>query len=97
MLGELDALTIEYNSEKKARNYDIEAYNFANEANLAQFSARNARTAGTMGAIAGGLKTIGQIGSAALSLGGGMGSLGSTTQQGIKVSGGISGDAITFA
>jgi len=79
MLGELDALTIEYNSEKKALNYEIEAQNYANEANLALFSARNARTAGTISAISGGLKTIGQIGNSALSLGGGMGSLGGTT------------------
>lgn len=88
MLGELDALTIEYNSEKKARNYEIEAMNFANEANLAQFSARNARTAGNIAAISGGLKTVGQIGSAALSLGGGMGSLSNSTN-GLKLSGGF--------
>lgn len=87
MLGELDALTIEYNSEKRARNYDIEAMNFANEANLAQFSARNARTAGTMNAIAGGLKTVGQIGSAAMSLAGGMGSLGEGISWGKTASG----------
>ena len=48
-----------------------------------------------MNTIAGGLKTVGQIGSAALSLAGGMGSLGETA--GTKVSGGIAGDSITFA
>ncbi len=90
MLGELDALTIEYNSEKKARNYEIEASNFANEANLAQLSARNARTAGTISAVAGGLKTVGQIGSLFTSLGGGLGSLGGgATQSGLKLSGGF--------
>lgn len=95
MLGELDALTMEYNAEKNARNYDIQAMNFANEANLAQFSARNARTAGNISAISGGLKAFGQLGNAALSLGGGLGSLGTST--GTKVSGGIAGDSITFA
>ena len=89
MLGELDALTIEYNSEKRARNYEIEANNFQNESNLAEFSARNAKAAGTIGAISGGLKTIGQLGTAAFSLGGGFGSLGSAASTGTKLSGGI--------
>ena len=97
MLGELDALTIEYNSEKRARNFDMQAYNYANEGNLADYEARNARTAGNIGLISGGLKTVGTIGSSLYSLGGGMGSLGSTASSGIKVSGGIAGDNITFA
>lgn len=96
MLGELDALTIEYNSEKRARNYDMQAYNFANEANLATYEARNARTAGNMGAIAGGLKTVGQIASTVVGFAGGLGSLGSNVAgrtvgigTGTKLSGGV--------
>ena len=96
MLGELDALTIEYNAEKAARNYEIEANNYTNEANLALYSARTANSAATMNLISGGLKTVGQIGSAVTSLGGGLGSLTSSTS-GTLVSGGIYGDSITFA
>lgn len=71
MLGELDALMIEYDSEKKARNYEIEANNFANETNLANFSSRNARTAGNINAAAGGLKTVGTLVNSFTTLGGG--------------------------
>ena len=101
MLGELDALTIEYNAEKRARNYDIDAMNFANERNLELMSAKNADKAATIGAVTGGLKTIGQIGSSLYDLGGGFGKLGGSTTKKlpkkIKVSGGIQGDSITFA
>lgn len=97
MLGELDALTIEYNAEKRARNYDLQAYNYANESNLAMYEARNARTAGNMGAIAGGLKTVGSIASSVAGFaGGGLGSLGSNVAgrtvgigTGTKMSGGF--------
>ena len=98
MLGELDALMIEYDSEKKARNYEIEAANFANEANLASFSARNARTAGTIDAMAGGLRAVGQLGNTMTALGGmgGMGGFSKSASSGLKVSGGVAGDSITF-
>lgn len=61
-MGELDALMIEYDAEKKARNYEIQANNFANEANLATFASRNANSAAKIEAVAGTLKTAGQIG-----------------------------------
>ena len=90
MLGELDALTIEYNSEKRARNYEIDAWDFGNESRLATFQARNAKSAGTMGLIAGGLKTVGSIASSVAGFaGGGLGSLGSSLGSGLKMSGGL--------
>lgn len=79
MVGELDALMIETDSERKARNYEIESNNLVNEANLSSFSSRNARTAGTIGAISKGTQAIGQLGSSLVSFGGmGFGGLGST-------------------
>ena len=88
MLGELDALMIEYDSEKKARNYEIEAANFANEG-----------TVGTIDAMTGGLRAVGQLGNTMTSRGGmgGLGGFSKSASSGLKVSGGITGDSITFA
>lgn len=104
MLGELDALMLETEGERKARNYEIQANNFLNEANLASYSARNARAAGNTAALADGLKVVGSLSSSIggginkiqLGAAGGFGSLGSIGS-GTKVSGGIAGDSITFA
>lgn len=49
--GELDALMIQYNSERQAFNYEVGANNFTNQANLDMFAAKNAKTAGTLNAI----------------------------------------------
>lgn len=62
-LGELDALLIQQDAEKRARNYEIQANNFINEARLAEFTATNAKKAGTMGLIAGGTKAVGSLAS----------------------------------
>jgi len=59
MLGELDALMIEKEAETRARNYEIQANNFANEANLSMYAARNARTAGTLNALSSAANGIG--------------------------------------
>jgi hypothetical protein len=96
MMGELDAMMIEYDAEKKARNYEIQANNFQNDAILGDFQARNARTAGTINAISGGLKAVGQLANSFTSLGGGFGGLRSAGS-GIRMSGGLAGDVITFA
>lgn len=100
MLGELDALMLETEGERKARNYEIQANNFINDANLSDFAARNARTAGTMNAIAIGVKGVGQLAS---SIGGSIGGLAGVSSlgrlgssSGIKFSGGL-GEGLTFA
>lgn len=62
-MGELDALMIETEAERKAQNYGVQAWNFGNEAALDQFRAKNAKTQGTLGAISqgfGGLAKAGQ-------------------------------------
>ena len=69
MLGELDALMLETEGERKARNYEIQANNYINEANLASYSARNARAASATVTLAGGLKAVGSLAS---SIGGGI-------------------------
>lgn len=101
MMGELDALMIETQAERTARNYEIQANNFANEANLSSYAARNARSAGTTNAIATGLgglgKSLSSVGSMAS---GGFGSLGSGATKRVSgsiVSGGIRGDSSAFA
>lgn len=71
--GELDALMIEYNSEKTALNFEQQANNFANQANLDRLAGRNAATEGKMNAISSGLQAVGNIGSV---YGGGMGNIG---------------------
>lgn len=80
-LGELDALLIQQDAEKRARNYEIQANNFINEARLADFTAANAKQAGTMGLIAGGVKAVGSlastVGGAFVGAAGGIGNLGS--------------------
>jgi hypothetical protein len=95
-MGELDALMLEYDAEKKARNYEIEVNNFSNQANLDLFAARNAKSAGQMNAIATGVKGLGTAMSSFAGLAGGFNGLGGLGN-GTKVSGGIKGDAIMLA
>lgn len=64
-MGELDALMIQYNSERAAQNYEQQAANFNNQANLDVIAGKNAAKAGTMNAIAYGLKGLGQLSSVA--------------------------------
>lgn len=60
--GELDALMLQYNSERQAFNYEMQSNNFTNQANLDMFAAKNAKTTGTLNAIGGAANTIGNLG-----------------------------------
>lgn len=57
-MGELDALMIQYNSERTAQNYEQQANNFNNQANLDVIAGKNAATAGTINGVAYGLNGL---------------------------------------
>jgi hypothetical protein len=57
-MGELDALQIQYNSEKKALVYEQQADNYANEANLDRLSGKNAYKAGVLNTVSSGLNGL---------------------------------------
>ena len=76
MLGELDALRIQYNSERTARNYKTQAQNFKSDAVLSRYAQANAKTAGNMNALSAGISGIGKMAS---SIAGGMSSLSSAS------------------
>lgn len=57
-MGELDALMIQYNSERAAQNYEQQANNFNNQANLDVIAGKNAATAGTINGVAYGLNGL---------------------------------------
>lgn len=96
-MGELDALTTRYNYEKQALAYEGQANNFNNQANLDIFAGQNAYKSGMMNAVSTGVNGLGQTVSVA-SKWYGNNSLGNNTIKPIaKVSGGITGDPITFA
>lgn len=59
-MGELDALMIQYNSERAAQNYEQQAANFNNQANLDVIAGKNAAKAGTINGIAYGLNGLSQ-------------------------------------
>ncbi len=61
-MGELDALMIEYNAERKAQNYDQTANNYLNQSTLDLYAAKNAKTQGYMNAAATSLQGIGSLG-----------------------------------
>ncbi len=73
-MGELDALMIQYNSERAAQNYEQQASNFNNQANLDVIAGKNAATAGTINGVAYGLNGLSQ----------GLGSLGSVADKWYK-------------
>ena len=79
MNGELDALTIQYNAEKNARNYETQAYNFANESMLSRYAGNNAVSAGRINALSTGIQGLGKMTSTLSSDLGGMGSLGNNS------------------
>lgn len=72
--GELDALMTQYNSERTALNYEQQADNFTNQANLDRIAAQNASKSGTMSAVAYGLNGISDIA-------GGLGSMGKVSSK----------------
>lgn len=57
-LGELDALTVQYNAEQRALNYDQQANNFNNQASLDILKGQNAAKAGQIQAISSGFKGL---------------------------------------
>ncbi len=57
-MGELDALQIQTNYERKALAYEQQAGNYTNQANMDAISGRNAYTAGKINAISTGLNGI---------------------------------------
>lgn len=69
--GELDALMLQYNAERNAINYEMQAGNLNNQANLDMLASRNAATAGKINAlaytfngmsdVAGGLGDLGKV------------------------------------
>ena len=67
-MGELDALMIQYNSERAAQNYEQQANNFNNQANLDVIAGKNA---GAINGVAYGLNGLSQ----------GLGSLGSVADK----------------
>lgn len=58
-MGELDALQVQYNSERKALAYEAQANNFTNQANLDSIAGQNAYSAGLMNGAAAGLNGLG--------------------------------------
>ena len=57
-MGELDALQIQTNYERKALAYEQQAGNYTNQANMDAISGRNAYTAGKINAVTTGLNGI---------------------------------------
>lgn len=96
--GELNAITEKY-------NYDLQAWNYENEAISLRYKADAAASAGKMGLITGIVKSTATLLTAGLGASGAASGLGSKITSGlasafdkpIKMSGGIIGDAITFA
>jgi hypothetical protein len=62
MLGSLDAATIRSNTERESLGFLNERNQFLNQAALYRVQGAAARRAGTLGAIATGIGTVGQIG-----------------------------------
>lgn len=65
-IGELDALQIEANSERKALAYEQQANNFQNEANMDRISGQNAYKSGVIGAASAGLNGMSRAGGVAM-------------------------------
>jgi type II secretory pathway pseudopilin PulG len=70
-IGELDAMTAQWNQERKALSYEAQGNNFVNQANLDEFGGRNAYQAGVMGAISAGLSGLSSTAGSVASFGGG--------------------------
>lgn len=64
-MGELDALQIEHNAEKKALAYEQQANNFVNQSNIDLISGKNAYSAGKINAAAAGLNGLSKLSSVA--------------------------------
>ena len=64
-MGELDALQIETNYERKALAYEQQANNFSNQANLDVIAGKNAYKTGKINAVTEGLNGVSKLGSVA--------------------------------
>lgn len=62
-MGELDAMNSIYDSERTARNYEIQAGNFANQSEMDLASAKNTSSAGKLNAFGTALEGIGKTSS----------------------------------
>lgn len=69
-MGELDALTIQTNSERRALAYEQQANNYINQSNLDILAGANAKQAGTMNAISTTIEGAGKAFSSASGFGG---------------------------
>ena len=103
-MGELDALQIRTNYERKALAYEQQANNFNNEAQMDAIAGKNAYSAGVMNGVSTGLNGIGKtIGVAdkwfnfSGNTNTGMNVTQATKKYKNNVSGGIAGDEIMFA
>lgn len=76
--GELDALMTMYNSERTAINYEQQASNFNNQANLDSIAGQNARKAGTINSISYGLNSLAGLGDG---IGKGLGNIGKVSSK----------------
>lgn len=98
-MGELDALQIQTNYERKALAYEQQRDNFKNQANMDVISGQNAYRAGMTNAVTTGLNGIGKLTGVADKWfgfgGGGSGAKNISTKN--KLSGGTYGDNISFA
>lgn len=61
MMGEMDALTAKNNSDREARNFEVQKNNFLDEANLHSMKASSARSAGTLAAVGTALTGLGSV------------------------------------
>lgn len=89
-MGELNALTSKYNR-------DLEAWNYDNEAISLRYQGEVAASKGRMGLVTGILKAGSTVLTMGLGASGAFSGLAGAANTGTKVSGGILGDAITFA
>ena len=87
-MGELDALTIQYNKETQAQAYEAQANNYQNQANLDIISGRNAMRAGMINGVTSGMNSLASTASVAQK----WYSPNSIANQTTRVSGGIYGD-----
>ncbi len=96
-MGELDALMTQYNSERAAQNYEQQANNFTNKANMDIIAAQNVSNASKWNAAAQGL---GDLASNYDNLSDGLGSLGKVSSKWKnykgKFSGGLKTDSFSL-
>ena len=96
-MGELDALQIQTNYERKALSYEQQAMNFENEANMDVIAGKNAYNAGKINAVNTGLNGISELTNVATKWYGFGGGSATPRKYKTRVSGGVAGDNIMFS